>query len=137
MREFSVDTVRAMSRSRTLFCIAVSWLTVACLVASCGAASRGKFLRMINDTGATVMMRSCTGDYAADQRCSTPEKVGPRGSADFSLSPVSAPTKEVKITGYGVQPLCFMVPPDTLRAGTYAVVEVTQAQPGNCLGFNG
>jgi hypothetical protein len=120
-----------------IFCIAVSWLTVACLVAGCGAASRGKFLKVINDTAVTVTMRSCTGNYAADQRCSAPEKAGPRGSADFSLLPKSAPMKEVKVTGYGTQPLCFMVPPDTLRAMTYAVVDVTQVQPGNCLGFNG
>jgi hypothetical protein len=92
---------------------------------------------MINNTAVTVMMRSCTGNYAADQRCSAPEKVRARGSADFSLPPKSAPANEVKITGYGRDPLCFMVPPDTLRTRTYAVVDVTQVQPGNCLGFNG
>jgi hypothetical protein len=118
-----------------LFCIAVAWLTVAFLVASCGAASGGKFLKMINDTAVTVMMRSCTGNYAADQRCSAPQQVRPRGSADFSLAAKSAPTTEVKVTGYGGQPLCFMVPPVTLPAD--AVVDVTQVQPGNCLGFNG
>lgn len=136
MHEKSVDTFRVVGRLRMLFCIAGSWLTLACLVASCGAASHGKFLKMINDTPVTVTMRSCTGNYVADQRCSTPEKVAPQGAADFSLPRKSAPATEVKITGYGRQPLCFMVPPDTLRIQTYAVVEVTQVQPGGCLGFN-
>lgn len=93
-------------------------------------------LEDINDTPVTVVMRSCTGNYAADQRCSAPEKVAPRSSADFSL-PRKSVGKEVRVTGYGRQPLCFRVPPDTLPVRTYAVVDVTQVQPGNCLGFNG
>jgi hypothetical protein len=118
-----------------LCCTAVSWLTVACLLASCGSTSHGKFLKMTNDTPVTVTMRSCTGNHAADQRCSAPQKVAPRGSADFSLQPKSAPLKTVRITGYGKQPLCFTVPPDTLPANAF--VDVTQVQPGGCLGFNG
>jgi hypothetical protein len=110
-------------------------LTVACLLASCGSASSGKFLKMTNDTPVTVMMTLCAGNSAADQRCSAPQKVAPRGSADFSLQPKSAPLKMVRITGYGRQPLCFTVPPDTLAADAF--VEVTQVQPGGCLGFNG
>jgi hypothetical protein len=106
-------------------------------MAGCNAASRGAFLKMINDTPVTVTMRSCTGNYEASQRCSAPEKVAPQRSADFSLPPKDAPLTEVKITGYGGQPLCFMVPSNNLRVRTYAVVEVTQVQPGGCLGFNG
>jgi hypothetical protein len=120
-----------------LFWIAVSWPTFACLVAGCGAASHGKVLKMINDTSVTVIMRSCTGNYAADQQCSAPDEVAPRSSADFSLPGKSAPAKQVRITGYGRQALCFMVPPDSLPTRTYVVVDVTQLQPGDCLGFNG
>lgn len=134
---FAVGKFQLVSRPRMLFSLAVSGLTVACVVAGCGAANHGAFLKMINNTTVTVMMRSCTGDYAADQRCSAPQKIAPRGSAEFSLPPKNAPMKEVKITGYDRQPLCFMVPPRTLPAGAYAVVDVTQVQPGNCLGSNG
>jgi hypothetical protein len=118
-----------------LCCIAVSCLTVSCLLASCGSASNGKFLKMTNDTPVTVMMTLCTGNYAADQRCSASRKVAARGSADFSLPAKSAPLRMVRITGYGKQPLCFVVPPDTLPADAFA--DVTQVQPGGCLGFNG
>jgi hypothetical protein len=81
--------------------------------------------------------RSCTGNYVADQRCSAPEKAAPQRSAYFSLPRKDAPGTEVKITGYGGRPLCFMVPSNTLRFRTYAVAEVTQVQPGDCLRFNG
>lgn len=133
----AVGRFQLVGRPRMLFSIAVSGLTVACVVTGCGAANHGTFLKMINNTTVTVMMRSCTGDYAADQRCSAPEKIAPRGSAEFSFPPKSAPMKEVKITGYGRQPLCFMVPPHTLPTGAYAVADVTQVQPGGCLGSDG
>jgi hypothetical protein len=118
-----------------LVCIAVSPLTLGCLLASCGSASDGKFLKMTNDTPVTVTMTLCTENYAVGQRCSAPQKVAPRGSAHFSLPPKSALPKVVRISGYGRQPLCFVVPPDTLPADAFA--DVTQVQPGGCLGFNG
>jgi hypothetical protein len=118
-----------------LVCIAVSSLTLAGLLASCSTTSHGKFLKMINDTPVTVTMTLCTENYAAGQRCSAPQKVAPQGSADFSLPPKNAPVQMVRTSGYGRQPLCFIVPPDTLPANAF--VDVTQVQPGGCPGFNG
>jgi hypothetical protein len=97
----------------------------------------GKYLKVINNTGATVTMKSCTASAAQAKDCVGAARIAPGGAADFPLAAAGTQVRLVVITGYRSQPVCFPIPPASLPVRKYATVHVTGAQTGNCIGLHG
>jgi hypothetical protein len=106
-------------------------LALACSIAGCGT-RHGTILTMTNDTSVTVTMKSCLADSAQPPQCTAVSRIAPGGSAEFPLSGLNTPLRQVVITGYGAQPRCFLIPPSNLPKN--ALVTVTYAQHSMCLG---
>ena len=121
-----------MARPRTIVCFWLFGLALACSIAGCGAP--GKVLKVVNNTAATVRVKSCPADLPQAQQCSGVSTIAPKGSADFPLSKAAAgsPGQLVVITGYGSQPRCFLIPPSDMPADV--VADVMDAQAEMCVG---
>jgi hypothetical protein len=120
-----------MARPRTIVCLWLLGLALACSIAGCG--TPGKTLKMVNNTAVTVTMKSCPADASQAQQCSGISTIAPKGSADFPLSiPTGSPAELVVITGYGSKPRCFLMPPSEIPKDFLA--DVTDAQTDECTG---
>jgi hypothetical protein len=124
-----------MNRPGMIVCLVVPGLALSCSIVGCGTSdggTPGKSLEMINNTSVTVTMRSCPGNTAQAQQCSTVVKIAPNGSADFPLSSPGSGMRLVVITGYGGQPRCLIVP--TTHLPESAKADVTDANSADCVG---
>ena len=123
-----------MPRGRRLSIYLPSLLTFTCAIAGCATSTSGKIIRMVNDTRATVTVKSCFATTQAP-RCSAASRVTPKSWASFPLVHYvrGSVAKLMVITGYGSKPRCFYIPPSSGHV-TYVIAYVTDARSGNCIG---
>ncbi len=93
-----------------------------------------KYLTVLNNTAATVTMKTCTSGAKRARKCSGPSTVAPTSSAEFPLPRYgpSTPVSYVLISGYGKQPECLVIPPSSFDR--LALEYVTHAQRDLCNG---